>query len=193
MPEEKNINKAIDFLNDFVGYIKDESKDESQKVSYFANNFAKANKLLTMIKESIDDEDGFKGISPEIVDIIKNTYDITIKEIQNFRDTISKTPTEDKEDVILSEDTVKEALDKNSSTKQMQEDMQNLANKQDSPNYGAIINGSFVQILADSKEDLANYISNIVDKNNININDVKIFELKEIKFTATQVTKININ
>lgn len=192
MPDEK-INKAIDFLNDFVGYIKDESKDESQKVSYFANNFAKANKLLTMIKESIDDEDGFKGISPEIVDIIKNTYDITIKEIQNFRDTISKTPTEDKEDVILSEDTVKEALDKNSSTKQMQEDMQNLANKQDSPNYGAIINGSFVQILADSKEDLANYISNIVDKNNININDVKIFELKEIKFTATQITKININ
>jgi hypothetical protein len=192
MPDEK-INKAIDFLNDFVGYIKDESKDESQKVSYFANNFAKANKLLTMIKESIDDEDGFKGISPEIVDIIKNTYDITIKEIQNFRDTISKTPVEDKEDVILSEDTVKEALDKNSSTKQMQEDMQNLANKQDSPNYGAIINGSFVQILADSKEDLANYISNIVDKNNININDVKIFELKEIKFTATQVTKININ
>lgn len=192
MPDEK-INKAIDFLNDFVGYIKDESKDESQKVSYFANNFAKANKLLTMIKESIDDEDGFKGISPEIVDIIKNTYDITIKEIQNFRDTISKTPTEDKEDVILSEDTVKEALDKNSSTKQMQEDMQNLANKQDSPNYGAIINGSFVQILADSKEDLANYISNIVDKNNVNINDVKIFELKEIKFTATQVTKININ
>lgn len=193
MPEEKNINKAIDFLNDFVGYIKDESKDESQKISYFANNFAKANKLLTMIKESIDDENGFNGISSEMVDVIKNAYDITIKEIQNFRDTISKTPVEDKEDVILSEDTVKEALDKNSSTKQMQEDMQNLANKQDSPNYGAIINGSFVQILADSKEDLANYISNIVDKNNININDVKIFELKEIKFTATQVTKININ
>lgn len=193
MPEEKNINKAIDFLNDFVSYIKDESKDESQKVSYFANNFAKANKLLTMIKESIDDEDGFKGISSEMVDVIKNAYDITIKEIQNFRDTISKAPTEDKEDVILSEDTVKEALDKNCSTKQMQEDMQNLINKQDSPNYGAIINGSFVQILADSKEDLANYISNIVDKNNVNINDVKIFELKEIKFTATQVTKININ
>lgn len=192
MPDEK-INKAIDFLNDFVGYIKDESKDESQKVSYFANNFAKANKLLTMIKESIDDEDGFKGISSEIVDVIKNTYDITIKEIQNFRDTISKTPAEDKEDIILSEDTVKEALDKNYSTKQMQEDIQNLVNKQDSPNYGAVINGSFVQIIADSKEDLANYISNIVDKNNININDVKIFEMKEIKFTATQVTKININ
>lgn len=193
MEEEKNINKALDYLNEFVKNIKDTTKEESQKLSYFASNFGNANKILTALKEGIDSQE----IAEDIKAIAEETYNNVISEIQSFRDNISNTSEEhSNKDVVLSEETIKDALDNNSATKQLQEDVTNLVNNsktQQTPNYGAVIAGSFVQIIANSKEDLAEYISNIIDKNNVSINDVQIFEMKKISFTAKQTTKISIN
>lgn len=208
------INTLVNDLKVFLCNLNDIT-DESQKLAYFANHTENISKKLLALKDFINiytEKNIDNSNNDELLDALEQCYKDTINYIKVFRDSIKIDVNSTTDEVILTEDSIEDALENNDSTKNLQNDLQNLVNNEfdkvdkrfnnNTKLYGISIGENrFVNAQANSKEELSTFVTNIVNDlinssdipTDIVLSKIKVYEMKELNFLISQEIKIDID
>lgn len=177
--------------NYILGELGDENKTVDDKTIFFMDNFDTIMDIMKEIKENKDN----------VSDEDKLFYDTFIDAINNIRNIMMVDKDTQKEDIIVSKETIQESLESNKKVQDLQKDLQDTINAEYTPvdNYfiefysGETSVGNYTYNNA-TIDNLENYINSVIQKNtNISITNVKAYRLTPINVTVSTVTKVTIN
>jgi hypothetical protein len=189
---KQQLSEAKAFVSDFITDMTSDSMNESAKQAYFLDNQSEVKKTfgflnnLKSMYDSVVSEDIVTEEDSQVHALVTGLIDTLSETLNNYREGLKANPNITKEEttVVVNEETLKQALKEDSSTKKMVEDMQALSAQKpaQSGEYNYMIVVSKTQpyyVYAPTKQELIGLVNQVADST-----PGATIEVFEIKYTA---------
>lgn len=189
MQADELITKADRFAHEFIKQLLDNTTTVASRQAYMLDTQERLQKVmgsLQTVLTTLDEQNKQNPLEEEDLAMLNKGHEI----IQNLRGALDKFREELKidegvqeEDIVptVSADTITEAMDNNSTTKKIAEDLKNIQDQQSMPfNYALSCDGQITLITAKDKNELNDSINAIA-------NNGKYKKINLFKLTATPV------
>ena len=189
---KQELAEARNFVSAFVTTITSNEMNDAAKQAYFLDNQATVKKTLGFLNnlksiyESVMSEENVAEEDAKVYELVETLVTKLSDTLKTYREGLKANPDVTKEDttVVVNEETVKHALEEDSSTKKMVQDMQALSAQKPGQNgeYNYMIVVSKTQpyyVYAPTKQDLIGVVNQVADST-----PGATIEVFEIKYTA---------
>lgn len=185
---EKQINKFIDFLNN-------NDITKSKKMTFFIESQTQLKEIMNFLKSINDENEDFVDFcSSENIhteDFINKSIELINKlqkAITDYQNTLYIDENVESEDIAINEETISDALQNNSTTKQIHEDLENIKkSSMQKYNYCIMLDNNISMFHADNDNEINKYINTLLLDGNYK--EVKLFKLSEVKLSKQTITK----
>lgn len=189
---KQELSEAKHFVSGFITTLTSNEMNDAAKQAYFLDNQANIKKTLGFLNnlksiyESVISEDTVAEEDAKVYELVETLITTLSDTLKDYREGLKANPDVTKEDttVVVNEETLKHALEEDSSTKKMVEDMQALATQKPAQNgeYNYMIVVSKTQpyyVYASTKQELIAVVNQVADST-----PGATIEVFEIKYTA---------
>lgn len=186
------LSEAKSFVSGFVTTITSNEMNDAAKQAYFLDNQENIKKTLSFLNnlksvyEGVMTEDNIAEEDARIYELVETLITTLSDTLKTYREGLKANPDITKEDttVVVNEETVKHALEEDSSTKKMVQDIQELSTQKPAQNgqYNYMIVVSKTQpyyVRVSTKQDLIGLVNQVADSA-----PGATIEVFEIKYTA---------
>lgn len=195
---KQELSEAKNFVSDFVSNMTSNEMNDAAKQAYFLDNQANIKKTLGFLNnlksiyEGVVSEDTVAEEDARVFELITTLITTLSDTLKNYREGLKANPDVTKEEttVVVNEETVKHAMEEDTSTKKMVEDMQALATQKTAQNgeYNYMIVVSKTQpyyVYAPTKQELIALVNQVADST-----PGATIEVFEIKYTAVPLKTV---
>ena len=197
---KNQLAETKNFVSAFVENMTSDSMNDSAKQAYFLDNQAEIKKTfgflnnLNSLYESIVSEDTVLNEDAQTYDLINELIETLSNTLNAYREGLKTNPNITKEDttVVVNEETLKQAMEEDSSTKKMVDDMNALAaqNAFQNGEYNYMIVVSKTQpyyVSVNTKEQLIGTVNRMADS--VPGATIEVFEIKYTSVPLKTTTK----
>lgn len=202
MKVDELVSKAELFAMNFIAKISDKSVQAARKQAYFLDNqedlqkyMGALQKVLTSINKDDESEDGEDyTVLLTRAETVINDLKTAISEYQKEL-TISDDVTEEETTAVLTQETVTDAMANNSTTQEIAENMNAIAEQQKAAsqigyNYALVCDGQINMIAATTKSQLNDSINAIAE--NGNYKSIALYKMQFTPVPLKQKTVLSI-